>query len=549
LPGPDVFLSYNREDQATARRFAEAFEAQGFSVWWDVTLRSGEAYDQVTEEALRTAKAVVVLWSAKSVVSRWVRAEATLADRNRILVPARIEACDLPIMFELTQTADLAHWQGDVRDPAWNSFLTDVRRLIGSKAEPTPVAASVATHAHTSRNKHPSIAVLPFINRSGIAEDDIFADGMVEDLTAALSVSRKMKVIASSATAIYRTGARDLRQIGRNLGVRYLLEGNLRRVGTDLRVTAQLVEAEDGDITWSQRFDRPLAELAALQEDLVTEVAVHLGGQIERAEIENALRKPGNISAWEALLRAGAHLGRSSQTGAQDAIAEARRAIEIDPGYDLAYATLALAQGLLYMMQADDQPSMVQAVLASVAHAQRFDSSDALVLARIAAALYFIGRAEDALPFAERAVALNPNLESSRMALGDALVGLGRWDEALAQYEITEQLAPTGYWARLGLSLRAKAQFCAGRLAEALDLANRSLKLDYGIASQIVKIVCLCEMNSSETRQAVRHLRTMSPDLTFHHVERIIGRNICEYMPPDQLTAITSQLRKVWDEA
>ena len=76
---PDIFLSYTREDQATAQRFAEAFEAQGFSVWWDATLRSGEAYDQVTEEALRTAKAVVVLWSQKSVVSRWVRAEATLA--------------------------------------------------------------------------------------------------------------------------------------------------------------------------------------------------------------------------------------------------------------------------------------------------------------------------------------------------------------------------------------------------------------------------------------------------------------------------------------
>src|SRR6516162_6942371 len=113
---PDIFLSYTREEQATAQRFAEAFEAQGYSVWWDVTLRSGEAYDQVTEDALRNAKAVVVLWSKISVVSRWVRAEATLADRNRTLVPARIEACDLPIMFELTQTADLAQWTGAADD-------------------------------------------------------------------------------------------------------------------------------------------------------------------------------------------------------------------------------------------------------------------------------------------------------------------------------------------------------------------------------------------------------------------------------------------------
>lgn len=104
---PDIFLSYSRDDQATARRFAEAFERAGFSVWWDATLRSGEAYDQVTEKALKEARAVVVLWSRKSVESRWVRAEATLAERNKALVPVMIEPCERPIMFELTHTADL----------------------------------------------------------------------------------------------------------------------------------------------------------------------------------------------------------------------------------------------------------------------------------------------------------------------------------------------------------------------------------------------------------------------------------------------------------
>src|SRR3974390_1453844 len=137
---PDIFLSYTREDQAAAQRFAEGFETQGFSVWWDATLRSGEAYDEVTEKALRTAKAVVVLWSKKSVVSRWVRAEATLADCNRTLVPAAIEPCERPIMFELTQTADLSRWTGDAKDPAWRAFLTDVRRFVEKAAAPQPSA-------------------------------------------------------------------------------------------------------------------------------------------------------------------------------------------------------------------------------------------------------------------------------------------------------------------------------------------------------------------------------------------------------------------------
>jgi hypothetical protein len=107
---------YNREDQARAKVFAEAFEAQGFTAWWDVGLKAGEAYDEVTETALRTAKAAVVLWSPRSVVSRWVRAEATLADRNKTLAPCMIEPCERPIMFELTQTAELGHWQDAPED-------------------------------------------------------------------------------------------------------------------------------------------------------------------------------------------------------------------------------------------------------------------------------------------------------------------------------------------------------------------------------------------------------------------------------------------------
>ena len=144
---PDIFLSYNREDHVTARRFAEAFEANGFTVWWDATLRSGEAYDEVTEKALREAKAVVVLWSKRSVVSRWVRSEATIADRNKTLVPVMIEPCERPIMFELTQTAELAHWTGTTDDKAWVAFLSDVKRFVEKDAVPEAPAPVVEVAA------------------------------------------------------------------------------------------------------------------------------------------------------------------------------------------------------------------------------------------------------------------------------------------------------------------------------------------------------------------------------------------------------------------
>src|SRR3954468_436119 len=126
----DVFLSYSREDRTAARHIAESFEADGMNVWWDAALQSGQTFDEVIEQRLKEAKAVVVLWSPRSVASRWVRAEATLADRRNKLVPAIIEQCDRPIVFELTHAAELSDRHGDRSDPRWRIFVEDLNRLI-----------------------------------------------------------------------------------------------------------------------------------------------------------------------------------------------------------------------------------------------------------------------------------------------------------------------------------------------------------------------------------------------------------------------------------
>ena len=143
----DVFLSYSREERATAQRYADSLRQEGFTVWWDQTLSTGEAYDEVIEAALEGAKAVVVLWSKKSVVSRWVRAEATLGDRNKALAPVKIEECRLPIMFELTQTAELSHWNGSTSDPAWRAFVADLWRLVRRE---TQSGLPVQSQAHAA---------------------------------------------------------------------------------------------------------------------------------------------------------------------------------------------------------------------------------------------------------------------------------------------------------------------------------------------------------------------------------------------------------------
>ena len=149
----DIFLSYARQDRASARIFAECLGEEGFRVWWDASLHSGETFDEVIEQRLRDAKAVVVLWSPRSVASRWVRAEATLADRRNKLVPAIIETCDRPIVFELTHTAELSEWHGDRSDPRWRTFVEDLDRLV----QVTPEQPASETQA--SEKPAPAAAV------------------------------------------------------------------------------------------------------------------------------------------------------------------------------------------------------------------------------------------------------------------------------------------------------------------------------------------------------------------------------------------------------
>lgn len=190
MSGPDIFISYNRNDRTAARHFAECFQKEGFTVWWDAALQSGETFDEVIENELRASKAVVVLWSPRSVASRWVRAEATIADRRRKFAPVIIEPCDLPIVFELTHTADLSEWNGDRSDPAWQSFIQDLTRLVdkGRAAE----AAEALAKAEEPVSLPPASAARPsvtqrFAPKPAEANGHYLAPGKVDDLMSALS--------------------------------------------------------------------------------------------------------------------------------------------------------------------------------------------------------------------------------------------------------------------------------------------------------------------------------------------------------------------------
>ena len=261
----EVFLSYNREDQAIAALYAERIADAGFTVWWDSHLKTGEAYDEVTESALRGARAVVVLWSPRSVASRWVRAEATLADRCKTFVPVTIEPCERPIMFELTQTPDLSHWSGAHDDGPFQAFLNDLREFVGRERVEVPVAPA------RPRAPETLLAVLPFDNLSSDTEMEFFSDGVSEDILARISRGSKLKVIGRTSSFQFRGGEKP--NAAKALGASHVLDGSIRRAGAKVRIAAHLTEASGGTMMWSDKYDRDLEDIFAVQDEISEAIA------------------------------------------------------------------------------------------------------------------------------------------------------------------------------------------------------------------------------------------------------------------------------------
>jgi TolB-like protein len=398
---PDIFLSYSRDDQATAKRFADGFERAGFTVWWDVTLEAGEAYDQVTEKALKGAKAVVVLWSNRSVNSRWVRAEATLADRLKTLVPVMIETCERPIMFELTQTADLSHWTGDPNDKTWQSYLAGLHRFV-DKDWPTHVAAPATSGSGASasvpsssrgasRGKKigltataafsllliaggvwwalmrgggthsplraaqvaqpgVSLAVLPFVNMSADPQQEYFSDGLSEELLNQLAQIKELRLTGRTSSFSFKGKNEDLRVIGEKLGVDHLLEGSVRKEGKQLRITAQLINAADGTHLWSQTYDRELSGIFALQEDIAKDVSQALSISLDVGEMSRARGGTTNVDAYDKYLQGQALWNLGGPEDVDRASQRYREALALDPTFARAWLGLnqSLTQSVVY---------------------------------------------------------------------------------------------------------------------------------------------------------------------------------------------------------
>jgi TolB-like protein/Flp pilus assembly protein TadD len=543
---PDIFLSYNREDQAVAKRVAEAFEAAGMSVWWDQTLRSGETYDEVTEAALRGAKAVVVLWSPRSVASHWVRAEATIAHRARTLVPATIEACDKPVMFELTQTADLSHWRGEAGHTAWLAFLADVRRMVGlqdSEALAKPQSPSAPADSGSS-----IVAVLPITFRGGGEKQEFLAEDLTEEITRELARNSLLEVVAAGRMAAWRGKAADYETIRNQLGARYLVEGKLQCSGETIRLTAQIVDLEASKALGSRRFADEADRIEASPEEFATAIAAELGEDIHQIEMNRAMAKPGPWSGWEHFLRAWAYARRSSSDGSRQELEEARQAVAKASGLGVAHGQLAstLSQSVLIRGEESNE-ALRNEIRTHATLAMQLDGDNPIVIGNLCIAYAVLGDFDSALRLARRGLELSPNNPYSYIWLGFAHMLAGNTAKAIAAYKQQDRLTSSDASRYQALGNLGRCLAIEGKLAEAEDALGRALALHPGYANSLKwKAIVSAQRGDERTALAtVRHLRQAEPAMTIeHHVRQILFYTRLA----DRLAEPVAILRRLWQE-
>jgi TolB-like protein len=520
----DVFLSYSREDQATARRFAEGFEREALSVWWDQTLNVGEAFDRVTEQALDNARAVVVLWSKHSVDSRWVRAEATQAQANGRLVPVMIEACRRPIMFELTHTADLSDWSGDPADPHWQTFMEGLLRFMGKCATNQTDAILGTTAAGDELFSRPAVAVLPFANLSGEPEQEYFVDGITQDIVSALSYWRWFPVIARNSTLVYKKQSVDIKEIGQKLGAKYVLEGSVRKAGGRIRITAQLIDASNGHQLWSQRYDRDLTDIFQVQDEITESIVASLEPELQRAEQQRALRKPPqNLGAWDCCQHALAHQWKFTQEDYVAAIGFARRAIELDATSSYARSMLAVCLYEQTMAGWSANPAQsFREVFEAANQAVALDDGDWLGHFMKGMGYLWTQRAHElGTQENRRAVALNPSAPSAYHGLACLVSFTGTWAEAIPLLHKLLRLDPQYRFAGSALADISLAHLLLREFDKAREFAQQAIQAQPWFVRSYQRLACcLGHMgDQNQARGVVERLLQRQPDLSLAYID------------------------------
>jgi adenylate cyclase len=439
----DVFVSYSRSDEPEAIKIAEALRSHGFEVWRDDEIPGHSTFSKVIEENLTSAKAVLVVWSAEAAQSDWVRAESDKARQSGTLIQVSIDGTLPPLPFNQIQCTDLRGWDGDVASDGWRKVEKSVSSLAGRLAH--------GAEPDTQKSRRPSICILPFINMSGDPEQEYFSDGITEDIITDLSKVSALSVVARNTSFNYKGKPVDVLEVGRTLKVTHVLEGSVRKAAGRVRINAQLIDAKAGDHVWADRYDRELTDIFAIQDEFSNAIVSALQLKLlpkEKRAIEH--RGTSSAEAYNLYLMARQHwiTGSLGDIRRDETIIRiCRQATALDPSYARAWALMALAQSELR---------------------------------------FWHEKPEDALPAAERALALDPSLPEAYCVKARYLGEQGRYDEANTEIAEALRLDPDSWEVN---QETARLIFRQGRAKDAIAYFEKAVSLmdtDYHNALMLV---------------------------------------------------------------
>lgn len=474
---------------------------------------------------------------AVTVLRRLVEQPGALVSKDALIEAAwaglSVEESNLPVQIAALRRALEKAPGGDHRI---DTLPRRGYRFIGTVIKQTHgasiLAAVNALPALTLPDK-PSVAVLPFTNMSDDSARDYFADGITEDIITELSRFRWLFVIARNSTFRYKGLAVDVKQVGRALGVRHLLEGSVRRAGGRVRVAAQLIDAETGAQLWADRFDGRFEDIFDLQDRVTRSVVGAIAPQLERAGTEHAKRKPAeNLNAYDCLLRGMARFYRYTEEANREALHLFHRAIGINPDFAAAYGMAAMCytqrDGNGWMI---DPPREIAETDRLARQAIELGPDDATALSNAGNALDFVVRDFDtAIIFIDRARTLNPNSASAWWAGGWVRVHLGRHDDAIAHFAQAMRMSPVDPMMFLMQIGTASAHFFAGRSAEAASWAERAWreKPNWLWTLRIAAASNALAGHRDRARKAAACLRGLDPDFRVSSVKNLARLSLPE---------------------
>lgn len=395
-------------------------------------------------------------------------------------------------------------------------FVGDVEtKSAAATAEPR--RSITTSHMTPALPDRPAIAVLPFTNMSGDREQDYFSDGISEDIITALSKLRWFFVVARNSSFVYKGRAVHLNEIARELGVRYVLEGSVRRSGDRVRISAQLNDVSTGGHLWAERYDRELADIFAVQDEITDAIVAAIEPQLYAAESFRAQQKPpGSLDAWDFLMRALSHYWRITREDNASAQALLEQAIAIDPAYGKALGLLATSHIFGAHMGWADMGATVPVAEAAALAAVKADRDDAWAHHGLAYTYLFRRRSDDALAEFELALTLNPNFAMAHAFYGVTLCYAGRWQDGDAAARRALQLSPRDPLAAIYCGVAGYAQFIGRNYEDAIQMARESMRqrADFVGAHRVLTAAAGMSGDPALAASALEGLRRTQPGIS-----------------------------------